>query len=251
MVTRPEPQAERLCDMISAAGGRPIRVPAMTIQPPGDSGPARRVLAERARFSAVIFVSRNAVAFAERILPGFLSGLAATPVFAVGAGTALELRSLGVDAATPKSDEHGAVALLKVAGLQPDQVRDRPILIVRGIGGRAHLGRELERRGARVSYAEVYKRAQPPPDPDGLRRIWRDERPDVIVTTSVQGLEQLVSMTDPEWRGTLLATALVTISQRVARRAASLGFHSSIQIAPAASDAGLMHAIMQTFEVAE
>ena len=251
MVTRPEPQAQQLCQMISAAGGRPILVPVMSIEPPGDSVAARRILSERARFNAVIFVSRNAVEFSERLFPGFLSGLAGTQVFALGAGTVFELRRRGVEAVAPGRDGHGSEALLDVAGLQPDRLRDRCILIVRGIGGRAHLGRELDRRGARVSYAEVYRRAQPRPDPESVRRIWRDERPDVIVTTSVQGVEQLVSMTDPESRGTLLATALVTISERVARRAAVLGFHSSIHIAPAASDAGLMHAIRQTFEGAE
>jgi len=249
MVTRPQEQAQRLCDMISAAGGRAIRIPAMTILPPQDAGPARQALRALAGFDAVIFVSRNAIAFAETLSPGFIPGLSGIPVYAVGAGTAQELELRGVNAKAPRGDQSGSEALLELAGLQEDQVRGRSFLVVRGIGGRMRLGRELERRGARVSYAEVYRRGTPEPDPDGLRRMWRDEPPDVIVITSVQGLEQLVSMTDPEWRAALLGTALVTISKRVAKRAVDLGFRAPVRIAQAASDEGLMDTISQTLAV--
>ncbi|MBI2993569.1 MAG: uroporphyrinogen-III synthase [Gammaproteobacteria bacterium] len=246
LVTRPRQQAQRLCDMIRAAGGRAIRIPAMTILPPQDDGPARLALQARAAYDAVIFVSRNAVLFAEKLSPEFVSAHSGKPVYAVGAGTAAELEMRGIDAMTPRGDQYGSEALLELASLKEERVRGRSVLIVRGIEGRMILCRELTRRGARVTSAEVYRRAAPEPDPAGLRRMWRDEPPDVIVITSVQGLEQLVSMTDPEWRAALLGTALVTISGRVARRASGLGFRAPVRVARAASDEGLMDTITQT-----
>lgn len=243
LVTRPVEQAGRLCDLIGAAGGRALHLPALVILPLRDEQPARLALTPRVPYDAVIFVSRNAVRFAESLNPAFVSGFSGAVVYAVGKGTAAELEARGLRVQTPHGGQSGSEALLELDGLRADRLRGRAILIVRGSGGRARLSRELARRGARVTHAEVYRRAEPAPDPDRLRRIWRDELPDVIVITSVQGLEQLVAMTGTEWRAALLGTALVTISERVASRAADLGFRAGVRVAPAASDEGLVDAI--------
>jgi uroporphyrinogen-III synthase len=59
LVTRPAAQAEGLCRLIEAAGGRAIPFPAIAIQPVNDQGTARRLLAEP--WDLMVFISRNAV----------------------------------------------------------------------------------------------------------------------------------------------------------------------------------------------
>lgn len=248
MITRPAAQAEQLCRLISDAGGHPIHVPAIAILPPVDSRRTRAILSDCNRFDAFIFISRNAVVFAERIRPGTLSELARKPVYVTGGGTLKELHALGVRGTAPPPRRYGAEGVLSLAELQADRVRNSRILIIRGVGGGEYLKEELERRGAHVSYAEVYRRVRAEPDRNELRRIWREEQPDVIVATSIQILEELVEMTDREFREALYATPLVAISARIERRAAILGFHAPVRIA-AASDAGLMDAIRNTFTV--
>ena len=59
LVTRPKDQAEPLCRLIEAAGGRALKLPGLVIAPATDSAAARRLLA--ADSDLLIFISRNAV----------------------------------------------------------------------------------------------------------------------------------------------------------------------------------------------
>jgi uroporphyrinogen-III synthase len=125
-------------------------------------------------------------------------------------------------------------------------VSGQDVLIVRGEGGREALRAELEKRGARVRYAEVYARRRP--GTAELNGVWRASPPDIIVTTSNEGLENLVEMTDAGRREMLFSTPLVVTSGRARARAAELGFRGRVATAASADDSVLFECLVSLVE---
>jgi uroporphyrinogen-III synthase len=193
--------------------------------------------------SHVIFVSRNAVKFADEIAGGIAAGVRGKSVYAVGEATARELGNRGVDHVSIPEQPAGSEALLELDGFRKDQISGKEVLIVRGEDGRELLKDVLAGRGARVRYAGVYRRSMP----DIARRItpapWHDARPDVIVVTSEQGLRNLIEMTAEKDRPVLFATRLAVISDRIGALATALGFVHPPAVAEEQSDHGLLRTI--------
>ena len=241
LVTRPALQSAGLCRLIEHCGGRPLAFPALEIRPPEEPGEARRLL-ER-EWDLVIFISPNAVRFALSLsATGRPPG--AAQVAAVGRGSARALAAAGVqpDLVPERYDSEGLLALPELA-----RVAGRRILIVRGEGGRALLGDTLERRGAEVHYAEVYRRLRPSVDAAPLVARWgRDVQ--VVTATSVEVLENLALMLGEEGRGLLCATPLVVISERMQQAAARLGIARVLR-AEGAGDEALLDALCGLLEV--
>lgn len=246
LVTRPEPRALGLCRRVEGAGGEARGVPAIELVPPADAGHARRLLVDRASTDRVIFISRSAVEFALRLVPDLAGLLADRPVFAAGAGTRGELERRGIRNVVAPSRQAGTEGLLRLGALQEAAVSGQGVLIVRGEGGRETLRAELEKRGARVGYAEVYARRRP--GTAELDRVWRGSPPDIIVTTSNEGLENLVEMTEASRRETLFATPLVVTSRRARARAAELGFRGRVATAASADDDEILECVVSVVE---
>lgn len=240
LVTRPAHQAESLCRAIAAAGGRPLRFAVLDIAPPRDPQAARARLARAADDDFIIFISPNAVAGAH--------GLGAhlpPPVrlAAVGKGTGRELERLfgrGPDIVPDgRCDSEG---LLASAPLQA--VAGRRVLIVRGEGGRELLAEALRARGARVDYAEVYRRVLPAGDAAALVAAGARGEVAVAVVTSGEGLENLCTLVDAAGGGLWLrGLPLIVVSGRTAVRAAELGFRLPPLVATGADDEALMEAL--------
>jgi len=105
-------------------------------------------------------------------------------------------------------------ALLECAELQA--IQGSHILVFRGVGGREKLKEALEARGARVTYAECYRRAKPATDPAPLLAAWSRGEVQVVGVMSAETLENFVEMIGPEGRSRLSATALVVPHEAVA-----------------------------------
>jgi uroporphyrinogen-III synthase len=238
LVTRPAGQAEGLCEAITAAGGRPVRFPALELREARDPEGLREVFRDLSRFSLAVFVSANAVDYA---LPWFRAAggvPAGMHLAAVGKATARALTGrLAVPDLVPETG-FDSEALLGLAELH--EVTGKAILILRGEGGRALLGDTLRQRGAEVVYAEVYRRALPEGDASGLLRQW--ERVQVVTATSQELLENLLRMFGAGGREALMARPVLVISSRLAAFARELGFREVLQ-APEASDEGLVVAL--------
>jgi uroporphyrinogen-III synthase len=236
LVTRPAGQAETLCRLIEAAGGRAFALPAASILPASDPEPARALVA--APWDLVVFVSRNAVEQALPLLPGgrLPEG---TLIAAVGQATARALTAAGREPDLVPGGRFDSEALLGMDALE--DVLGWRILIVRGEGGRAALGETLAKRGARVAYAEVYRRALPQIDPAPLLAHWhRDIQ--LATATSDDILHNLLALVTPTGRDALLATPLVVVSERTAELARSLGF-ARVEVAERASDEEILAAL--------
>lgn len=247
-VTRPGDQADQLCQLIKATGGEAIHFPTLEITITDNTSKAREKLRHAAEFTHVIFVSSNAVKFAQRLVPDLSSFLQEALVFAVGKGTREALEEMGIRHATYNSALGGSEGLLKLHALNDPAVSAARVLIVRGSDGRELLAEELQRRGADVHYVEVYQRKKPPMDPARIAELWHDHKPDVVVVTSVEGLHNLIDLMGVEYREELLNTDLVVISDRVKNTALSLGFVSAPVVATDTSDKGLLNAVLKKAE---
>lgn len=241
LITRPAAQAEGLCRRVETAGGRAIRFPTIAVEPVVNREPARALLAQD--WDLILFVSRNAV---EQALPLLPNGcLPAEPrLGVVGAATARVLSRAGrAPDLMPagRFDSESLLALPELADLSGQRV-----LIVRGVGGRGLLGDTLVERGARLAYAEVYRRALPVTDTASLLTHWRR---DVQLATATSGeiLDNLVTLIGEKGRDLLLATPLVVVSERTGKTATALGF-VRVEVADGASDAAVLAALCRMIE---
>lgn len=242
LVTRPARQADHLCAMIEQAGGVPIRLPAMDIQPIAGNTGLDAILSGLHNYDCAIFVSRNAVSYALPLVQG--KTLAGLQIIALGEGTADVLKAAGMHVVAHGGAQADSEALLALPMLQEEMVRNRRIIIFRGTGGREMLADTLRARGALVDYAEVYQRIRPCYETAVLDQIWFIDRPDRIVVTSSEALQNLFAILGPEHRVIMLDTELVVIGARMAGLAMDLGFRKPPIVADA-TDTGLLRALIQ------
>ncbi len=232
LVTRPAAQAEALCRLIESAGGQAIRFPTIVIEPVA-TAETHKLL--NAAWDLMYFVSPNAV---EQALAQVADGCweRVECLAAVGRGTALALTAAGRGPDLVPSERYESEALLEMAELA--DMRAREVLIVRGQGGRGLFAQTMTERGAKVRFAEVYRRVMPDVDAGALRARWSREI-DYVMATSGEVLLNLVAMLGTEGRDQLLETPLVVVAERTAQTARELGFNS-IKVAERAEDGAIL-----------
>jgi uroporphyrinogen-III synthase len=234
LVTRPAHQAEDLCRLIEAAGGRAWRFPALEIRPATSPEQAQALLVQP--WDWLVFVSANAVALALELSGGLLAG---PRIAAVGQATADALAAAGHPVDLVPGGQFDSEALL--ASEVMHRVAGQRILIVRGEGGRPLLGETLQGRGATLAYAEVYRRGRPLVDVAPLLARWERDV-GAVVATSGEVLDNLVEMLGAAGRERLLDTPLVVVSPRMAEQARQIGF-GTIETAERAQDAAIVAAL--------
>jgi uroporphyrinogen-III synthase len=212
LVTRPRELAQGLAQRVADAGGRAILFPAIEIEPLPQSGPV-------GRYDVVVFVSPSAVRHGA---PWVGAG---HKTLAVGAGTAHEIKKSGQDVIFPASgaDSERLLELPELA-----QLSGQRVLIVRGQGGRSLLGDTLRERGARVEYAECYRRVRPRADAAPLLAAWVD----AVTVNSGEALQNLVALLGAEGRERLRDTPLFVPHRRVAQQAESAGLRKVLIAGP-------------------
>jgi uroporphyrinogen-III synthase len=227
LVTRPRELADGLANRIRQAGAEAVLHPAIEIRDAGDPAAARALIARRKEFDLAVFVSPSAVRKALELADAGAWPRAA----AVGEGTRRELEARGfreVIAPAGRADSEALLAL-------PEMSRWRRVLILRGTGGRELLGETLAARGARVEYAECYRRVRPQAQP-------LQGQVDAICVNSGEALVNLVAMLGLE----RLGQAPIFVSHpRIAADAAELGLHRSLVAGP--GDAEMLAALVAYF----
>ena len=248
LITRPSQQAENLCGLIEAQGGIVINLPTVDIQVPDDIEKVNHMLHDLSKFHIGIFVSRNAVLYVQQLSAFNKDKLQNLDLFAVGAGTAEQLKKAGIENATYAVGRSNSETLLEFAALTDPAVKGKNIIIFRGQGGRELLADTLRTRGAKIEYAEVYKRVSPTYDRHAIDDAWADDGPDIIVVTSNEILQNLFDMLNKEQQATLLNKQLITISERVVDLAIKLGIKKKVFLAEETSDAGIYASIVKLVE---
>jgi uroporphyrinogen-III synthase len=149
LVTRPEQQAMPLCRLLESAGAVTLRLAALEIKPVGARRAAPLPLE---RFDMIVFTSANAVRFGAALLEQRRD----LKLAALGPATARALNLAGYRVSVLPAERFDSEGLLSHPALQHPQRRS--VLIVKGVGGRELLERELSGRGAEVTALAVYER---------------------------------------------------------------------------------------------
>lgn len=242
-VTRPAHQAEELAALIRAAGGVPVACPVLEIQDVEDLGPLRALIDRLETFDLAVFISPNAVAKAMNLIQARRALPAGLRFAAVGKASARELAKFGVTEVIAPQQRFDSEALLALPALQ--DVAGKRVVIFRGDGGREVLGDTLVARGARIEYAECYRRTRPRGGAESLMRAWARDELAAITVTSSEGLHNLFDMVGTLGRQWLKKTPLFVPHERIAATARTLGLQQVIVTEP--GDEGLVRGLVEWF----
>jgi len=213
VITRPREHAPTLAERIRAAGGDPIVFPTIEILPPENPEAISGVIAGLEKFQLAVFISPTAATRGLGMVSASRRWPESVRVAAVGKGTAGALEGQGFRDVISPPGEGDSEALAALAELR--DLRGRSVVIFRGQGGREWLRSELQARGARVEYAECYRRARPAADARGLLARWQSGGVDAVSITSAEGLANFFAMLGPTGGGYLHATPVFVPHPRI------------------------------------
>ena len=235
-ITRPIDQAKKLSALIEQTGGTPILFPLITITPLKNYSQFEAVISDIETYDWAIFISSNAV---QNAMPRLVKrGIPPRLKFAaIGPVTASELQSFGVkDVLTPK-DKFDSESLLALPEMQA--IKNKKIMIVRGVGGRDVLAESLISRGAQVTFAECYQRTNPQTNCNLLANLYKEKKLHAIVVTSSEAMRHLLDLAgDADW---LRNVTLFVNHARIAELPLQLGL--KVQIANAPGDEAMLEII--------
>ncbi|MBD1388002.1 uroporphyrinogen-III synthase [Neiella sp. HB171785] len=227
LLTRPEQECQALQQLLAADNIEAMCQPLFAIIP----GRQLSSLAEQlAVADIVIAVSKHAVSMASRQLnqqwPSHIR------CFAVGQATQQAWQQAGVEAIAPQLEtSEGLLALPQLAN-----VAEQRIVILRGQRGRELLAEQLHQRGADVSYCECYQREAITLNSSQLVPYWQQQISYLIITSGEQ-LNRLQALCDESQLPWLYSNTLITVSQRLADLARTMGFKQILVSASANNQA--------------
>jgi uroporphyrinogen-III synthase len=235
LITKPtgsSGQRDVLATAIEREGGEAILFPAMEIVPLPCPKALPSLKEEVGQADVMIFCSPNAVDHMAASMPGLLSVMSCR-LIAIGAATCERLRVVGFQQIIvgPQMRTEGALLLPQ---LDQEHINNQRVIIVRGKGGRPLLGDELTRRGALVSYLEVYERRCPSIPLEQIHAIWGDDQPLHLATaTSPEIFDNLLSlMPTRKLRDRLLRLPFLVLSKNTADHARRLRYHGPMVLSP-------------------
>ncbi|MEI7839201.1 MAG: uroporphyrinogen-III synthase [Methylococcaceae bacterium] len=239
LVTRPAHQAENLCALIHAHNGIPIRLPTLEIIPIILSVDEIEQRLTSAIF--VIFTSVNAVrCYCSQLDDARMRDLKTKSCFAIGQATAQALKAVGLNVDLMPQHGYNSEALLDLPELQ--RVSQKNIVIIRGENGRETLANILEKRGAKVSYQNVYRREIPEIDCAEVSQLITKKQLNLITITSGEAIQNLVKMLPESQQNLLKKIPLVVVGERIQTIAKNLGFER-ISLAQMPSDDAILNTI--------
>jgi uroporphyrinogen-III synthase len=207
VITRPREPAEALARALEDEGARAFVFPALAIEDLPPTPELRAALDALPNAALAVFVSAHAVEKGLAAVRARGPWPAGVEVAAVGEATAAALRNSGFARVISPDERHDSEALLETARLQA--VDGENIIVFRGEGGRERLREGLEARGARVTYAQCYRRVRPAADPAPLLAAWGRGEVHAVSALSGETLENFVALVGPEGEACLGSAALV------------------------------------------
>ncbi len=218
LITRFEPHAQRLSNLLNEQGIFSIAQPLLKVRPLlSCTNPFIK------HYDYIIAISANAVEYTE--LAVIKNSWPITQYLAVGEATRslLEQKS-GQEVIIPETSFNSegllALPLLK-------QLNNCAILILRADAGREFLKEQLIARGASVDYHEAYQRVAIKLSPSMGVHKWQQQAINGVIISSIELLKQLVNLTGKEDNNWLKSLTLFSASERILQCAHNLGFHKT------------------------
>jgi uroporphyrinogen-III synthase len=232
--TRSGAQATAFSLALAHAGHTSIHCPAMTIAPTRLD--TLNILGS-SQFDTIIFVSQNAATLAR---PYINEAWQACNIFAVGPATASALPDF-LRAKHPKADFSSA-GLLAIPELQ--QIQNKKIAIICGLGTNQALSAELLARNAAVTILPIYERTL---CTSSIEKIQQIQSIDIITSFSAASLKFLNELITKAHASSLKNKPLIVVSEQMITLALELGFDGEVYLAKSATVAAMLaatHAIL-------
>jgi len=218
--TRPKEQAEKMKQIIEAAGGVSIDVPLLDIERL-DPATWLGLLPSLSTCDYAIFTSYHAVNF-------FLDGLAqqkfiwptSLKIIAIGEATQHTLIQRGMHVhhlPSHANSEH----LLTLPALQ--HIQNKSIFLIKGKNGRTLISETLTARGATLTIINVYRRTLPQEQQQTLIHLWQTDGIDRIIFTSQEAMDNLFVLLPPAAHPWIQSKPCYVISERLAKAARTRG----------------------------
>lgn len=239
VITRPRAAAEALAADLARAGARPFVFPALEIEAVAPSPALEAALAELQQAAFAIFVSANAADMGVAAVRARGAWPAGPRIAAIGDATAERLRNHGFAAVISPRGRQDSEGLLAMDELKA--VEGTRIVIFRGEGGRERLREALEARGARVAYAECYRRRRPQADAAPLLDAWSRGDVQAVSALSAETLDNFMQLVGERGRALAARATLVVPHEAIARCEAARAF-ARVQVAGAGA-AGIVAAL--------
>lgn len=235
MLTRPEKQAEKLINMIVNSGNVGLSFSVIAIEPKKLSKDEAELIKNLSNIDWVFFISANAVHQSMHLLGDYKLYLNKTcKVAVIGPATAEALSSYNIKADVISSTTFNSEGLLAEPILQ--NVADKRIIILRGVGGRELLASTLLERNALVYSVPTYIRKLPNNDFSNIENQLKRGLINAIVVMSNESLMNLCKLVNDKFIEYLYKVQLVVISQRTYKLANDLGFLRPAIVAKTPSD---------------
>lgn len=235
LVTRPKHQQSNFISLCNSAGLEAVSMPCIDIVSV-DSDLSHNHITNA---ELILFTSRNAVEFANKLLP---FPWANAKVYAIGQATERALVRFGQALAHPPIAPYTSEAFIQ---WQDTQATVKTALVIKGIGGRDLVESHLQSKNVNVEVKAVYERITPVVSETERQRIFVESPPDIISVTSDVGLRNLVNIAGSEYSNVIHSAQLVVNSNRCAETALRLGFDDNPVVANPPGDEGQLKAIIE------
>ncbi len=245
LVSRPRNRAASLTAKIKDEGGRVVLAPMIGTKRARDQKQFSVLIDRLSDYTSVIFISRTAVEFGVEQIKRQNQALDQLSIYAIGSGSATELKERGFSNVQTPHSEFSSEGLLKLDELQATSVGGTKILIVRGAGGREHLGETLVSRGAEVDYCEIYERFMPDVCITDALSNAGVAVPDIGIFTSLEGATNFVNKIRAEGLNLLFEMPVLVVGARMANEVAKLGFFKAPLIAENPNDANVIGVLVK------
>lgn len=246
LCTRPSGRGGSLRAKLRALGATSRHIPVLEIIPLNPDAGMREIAQRLDEYESVIWVSPAAaelgIDFLRDWWPQWPMGV---NWVAVGSATASILDSAGLpvlspaDHGLPQSSE-GLAAMALFANCEGQR-----FLIVKGVGGRAHLQQTLTERGAKVDELALYSRSLPDDGASRLERVLEAGQTDAALVFSGDALRSLRDMAGRS-KNRLDLVPLFVPGERVVSIARDLGFQDVTPVS-GPDDEAMLGALLDRF----
>jgi uroporphyrinogen-III synthase len=229
LVTRALEQSGPFAEILRERGARVVQVPTIRFEAPDSWNTIDRALDHLSRFQLTIFTSVNGVDFFFRRLNDRgkdIRELRSSVLAAIGPKTAEALRDRGlpVDLIPDSFVAEGLVEALPGGGFE-----DKEILIPRAQEARHFLIQELERRGAKVTVAPVYRTVRAEENRAFLLQTLETGGVDLVTFTASSTVRQLAELVGSDRFASLLSgVKIACIGPVTAETVRSRGLHPHV-----------------------